>query len=67
MPWEGDYPSVKVFSIAKGFYPLSKRAPPEPSQEEFDRLRALTIYGERKDVKLMCQTFGISRATYIDG
>jgi transposase len=54
---------MKVFSIAKGFYRLSKNAPPELSQKEFDRLRALTIYGETKDVKLVCQTFGISRAT----
>ena len=54
---------MKVFSIAKGFYRLSKNAPPELSQKEFDRLRALTIYEETKDVKLVCETFGISRAT----
>jgi transposase InsO family protein len=54
---------MKVFSIAKGFYQLSKHAPPELNQKEFDRLRALTIYRETGDVKLVCQTFGISRAT----
>jgi transposase len=54
---------MEVFSIAKGFYRLSKNAPPELSQKEFDRLRVLTIYGETKDVKLVCQCFGISRAT----
>lgn len=54
---------MKVFSIAKGFHRLSKNAPPELSQKEFDRLRALTIYRESKDVRLVCQTFGISRAT----
>ena len=54
---------MKVFSIAKGFYGLSKHAPLELSQKEFDRLRALRIYGETEDVKLVCQTFGISRAT----
>jgi len=54
---------MKVFSIAKGFYRLSKNVPPELSQKEFDRLRALTIYKETRDVKLVCQTFGISRAT----
>jgi transposase len=54
---------VKVFSIAKGFYRLSKHAPPELNQKEFDRLRALRVYGETQDVKLVCQTFGISRAT----
>ncbi len=54
---------MEVFSIAKGFYRLSKNAPPELSQKEFDRLRALTIHQETGDVKLVCQTFGISRAT----
>jgi putative transposase len=54
---------MRVFSIAKGFYRLSKNAPPELSQKEFDRLRALTVYRETRDVKLVCQTFGISRAT----
>lgn len=54
---------MEVFSIAKGFYRLSKNAPPELSQKEFDRLRALSLYRETKDVKLVCQTFGISRAT----
>src|SRR5512136_3475749 len=63
MPWEGDYLSMKAFSITKGRYRRSKNAPPELSQKEFDRLRALTIYEETKDVKLVCQTFGISRAT----
>jgi len=54
---------MRVFSIAKGFYRLSKNVPAELSQKQFDRLRALTIYGETKDVKLVCETFGISRAT----
>jgi len=54
---------MEVFSIAKGFYRLSKNAPPELSQKEFDRLRALTIYRETGDTKLVCQSFGISRAT----
>ena len=54
---------MEVFSIAKGFYRLSKHAPPELNQKEFDRLRALRVYGETQDVKLVCQTFGISRAT----
>jgi putative transposase len=54
---------MKVFSIAKGFYQLSKHLPSELNQKEFDRLRALRIYGETQDVKLVCQTFGMSRAT----
>jgi len=54
---------MEVFSIAKGFYKLSKSAPPELSQKEFDRLRAITIWHETRDITLVCQTFGISRAT----
>jgi putative transposase len=54
---------MEVFSIAKGFNRLSKNAPPELSQKEFDRLRALTIYRETGDMKLVCQSFGISRAS----
>jgi hypothetical protein len=53
---------MEVFSIGKGFCRLSKNAPAELSQKEFDRLRVLTIYGETESVKLVCQTFGISRA-----
>ena len=54
---------MAVFSIAKGFYRLTRNAPPELSQKEFDRLRAMTLYREAKDVRLVCDTFGISRAT----
>ncbi len=54
---------MELFSIAKGFYRLTRNAPPELSQKEFDRLRAMTIYREAKDVKLVCDSFGISRAT----
>ncbi len=54
---------MKVFSIAKGFYRLSKHVPPDLSPKEFDRLRALMIYRETQDVRLVCETFGISRAT----
>lgn len=54
---------MKVFSIGKGFYRFSKHAPPELSQKEFDRLRALSLYRETGDVGLVGQTFGMSRAT----
>lgn len=52
-----------VFSIAKGFHRITKKIPPELRQKELDRLRALTIWQETKDVVLVCSTFGISRAT----
>ena len=54
---------MKLLSIEKGFYRLSKHAPPELNQKEFDRPKALTIYGETGDVKLIRRTFVISRAT----
>ena len=54
---------MEVFTIGKGFYKLSKDAPSELSQKELDCLRAITIWNETRDAKLVCETFGISRAT----
>lgn len=54
---------MRVFSIAKGFHYLAKRAYPELSQKELDRLRAIRLWRQTKDAKLVCETFGISRAT----
>lgn len=54
---------MKVFSIAKGFHGVTKNAPPELSQKERDKLRAIRLYRETGDVKLVCNTFEISRAT----
>jgi putative transposase len=54
---------MDVFSIGKGFYKLSKDAPPELSQKQLDRLRAISIWNETRDAKLVCETFGVSRAT----
>ncbi len=51
-----------VFSIAKGFYKLTRNIPPELSPRELDRLRAITLWAETKNVSLVCKTFGISRA-----
>ncbi|MBI5747473.1 MAG: helix-turn-helix domain-containing protein, partial [Nitrospirae bacterium] len=54
---------MKVFSIAKGSHRLTKHAPPNLSQRDLDKLRALTIYKETYDVPLVCKTFGISKST----
>ncbi len=54
---------MRVFSIAKGFHYLAKRAFPDLSQEELDRLRAIRLWRQTKDANLVCETFGISRAT----
>ena len=52
-----------VFSIAKGFHRVSKNIPPELTQKELDRLRAITIWQKTRDINLVCHTFAISRAT----
>jgi transposase-like protein len=54
---------MRVFSIAKGFHRLTKNIALDLSQKELDRLRAITLWGETKDVGLVCRTFGIGRAT----
>lgn len=54
---------MRVFSIAKGFHYLAKRCYPDLSQKELDRLRALRLWLRTEDVKLVCETFGVSRAT----
>ena len=54
---------MSFFSIAKGFHKLTSHPPPELTQKEQDRLRAITIYEKTKDVSLVCRTYGISRAT----
>lgn len=54
---------MKVFSVAKGFHRLWKHSPPELTKEEIDRIRVVTIFKETSNVSLVCETFGISRAT----
>src|SRR5246500_1944233 len=52
-----------VFSIAKGFHKLTKNIASDLSPKELDRLRAITIWYKTKDTSLVCNTYGISRAT----
>jgi putative transposase len=54
---------MQVFSIAKGFNKVSTYAASELSGKELDRLRALRLWQETKDTRLICETFGVSRAT----
>jgi len=54
---------MSYFSIAKGFHKLSSHPPPDLTQKELDRLRAITIYNTTKDVCLVCKTYSISTAT----
>lgn len=55
---------MKVFSIAKGFHRLTKNIPPELTQKEKDRLRAIEIWRETLDAELVCKTFQMSRASF---
>jgi len=56
---------MKVFSIAKGFYGLWKKTLQEElTEKEINRLRAIKLWQNRQDVELVCDTFGISRATF---
>jgi hypothetical protein len=54
---------MEVFGIVKEFSRLTKVVFPELSQKGLDRLRAITLWQETKDTRLMCETFGMSRAT----
>jgi putative transposase len=54
---------MEVIGIGKEFSRLSKLVLPELSQKELDRLRALRLWQETKDTRLICDTFGMSRAT----
>jgi putative transposase len=54
---------MQVFSIAKGFTKVSTYARCELAGKELDRLRALRLWQETKDTRLICETFGMSRAT----
>jgi putative transposase len=54
---------MQVFSIAKGFTKVSTYARCELSGRALDRLRALRLWQETKDTGLICDTFGMSRAT----
>ena len=55
---------MKVFSIAKGFHKLWKDTlQNDLSPQERDRLRAITLWQRSRNVALVCDTFGMSRAT----
>jgi putative transposase len=54
---------MEVFGIVKEFSRLSKLVFPELCGKELDRLRALRLWQETKDTGLICETFGMSRAT----
>ena len=54
---------MQVFSIAQGFNKVSNYALSDVSGKELDRLRALRLWQETKDTRLICETFGVGGAT----
>jgi putative transposase len=54
---------MRVFGLEREIYQAWRLGWTEVSQKEVDRLRALRIFEETGDVGLVCETFGISRAT----
>jgi transposase InsO family protein len=54
---------MRVFGLEREIYQAWRLGWSELSQKEVDRLRALRIWQETRDVGLVCETFGISRAT----
>jgi len=54
---------MRIFSIAKGFHYLSKRDWPEITEKERNKLRAVLLLRQTKQPMMVCQLFGISKAT----
>lgn len=55
---------MKVFSIAQGFHKVWKDSVENDlSEKERNRLRAITLWQASRGVGLVCDTFGMSRAT----
>jgi putative transposase len=54
---------MRVFGLEREIYQAWRLGWTDLSQKEVDRLRALRIWQETRDVGLVCETFGISRAT----
>ncbi len=54
---------MRVFGIEGRFGHLSKNPPQELKGKELDRLRAVTLFGEIHNGRVVCETFGIGRAT----
>ncbi|MDH4232055.1 MAG: helix-turn-helix domain-containing protein, partial [Nitrospirota bacterium] len=54
---------MKVFSMAKGFHCLSKRDWPELTEKELNKLRAVLLLRQTRQPLMVCNLFGISKAT----
>ena len=49
--------------MQKGFISYPDKVAPELKEKERDRIRAITLWQRTKDMPLVCETFGMSRAT----
>lgn len=54
---------MRVFGIEGGFGRLWKSTLQELTPKELDKLRALTLFREIRNARVVCETFGIGRAT----
>ena len=54
---------MRVFGLEWQFNPLAHYPPADLSAKARDRLRALTLWRETQDVRLVSRTFGVGRAT----
>ena len=54
---------MRVFGIEGGFGRLWKNAPEELTARELDKLRAVSLFGEIHNARVVCKTFGMGRAT----
>jgi putative transposase len=54
---------MRIFGIEGEFGHLSKNPPQELTAKELDRLRAVSLFKEIHNARVVCETFGIGRAT----
>ena len=54
---------MRVFGIEGGLGRLWKNMPEELTGKELDRLRAISLFREIRNARVVCETFGIGRAT----
>lgn len=54
---------MRVFGIEGEFGRLWRNAPEELTAKELDKLRAISLFREIRNAQVVCETFGIGRAT----
>ena len=54
---------MRVFGIEGEFGRLWKNTPPELTPKGLDKLRAITLFREIRNARVVCETFGMGRAT----